>query len=168
MILKVRASARLNPPTIVADEPQSRHYKADPSAALEWSSPNYVRVRYPGQAPPTRECCLAVLGNGKVSRLYRNPVIGLRRVLSDEEQIRYFLVDELVITLNVFLIDIFHLLTARIACSSRPIPNGCRITVLTTPPVESKLPQFRYSLDMMGRSLFRIIRGLGYARRRAE
>jgi hypothetical protein len=111
---------------------------------------------------------LQSLGNGKVWRLYSDPVIGLRRVLSDEEQIRYFLVDELVITLNVFLIDIFHLLTARMACSSRPIPNGCRITVLTTPPVESKLPQFRYSLDMMGRSLFRIIRGLGYARRRAE
>ena len=111
---------------------------------------------------------LQSLGNGKVSRFYRDPVIGLRRVLSDEEQIRYFLVDELVITLNVFLIDIFHLLTAGIAYSSRPIPNGRRITVLTTPPVESKLPQFRYSLDMMGRSLFRIIRGLGYARRRAE
>jgi hypothetical protein len=124
MILKVSANARLTRLHLPADEPQSRPYKADPSAALERPSPKYVRVRYPGQVPQTHECAfLQSLGNGKFSRLYGDPVVGLRRVLSDEEQIRYFLLDEVVVTINVFLIDIFHLLTARIACSSRPIPK---------------------------------------------
>src|SRR5260370_41572074 len=133
MILKVGASARLNPPTIAG--------RRAPVSALRqihlrlWNSllqntfESDIQVKHLKRV----NALLQSLGNGKVSRLYSDPVIG-------EEQIRYFLVDELVVTLNVFLIDIFHLLTARIACLSRPIPNGCRITVLTTPPAESKLP----------------------------
>src|ERR1700730_18524887 len=49
---------------------------------------------------------LQSLGNGKVPGLYSDSVIGLRRVLGYEEQIDCFLVDELVVTLDVLFIDV--------------------------------------------------------------
>ena len=49
---------------------------------------------------------LQSLGDGKVARFDGDSVISLRRVLGHEKQVGYFLVDEIVVTLDVFFIYI--------------------------------------------------------------
>src|ERR1700737_87778 len=89
-----------------AAEPQSLHYKADRSAALNGFLQNALEADVQVKSFKRMNALLQSLGNGKVPRLYGDPVIGLRGVLGDEKQIRYFLVDEVVVAFNVFLIDI--------------------------------------------------------------
>lgn len=89
-----------------ADEPQSRHNKAIHLRLSNGLLQNTFEADIPVKRLESMNALLQSLGNAKVSRLYGDPVIGLCRVLSDEEQIRYFLVDQVVVTLDVFLVDI--------------------------------------------------------------
>src|SRR5690348_9061126 len=50
---------------------------------------------------------LKAFGDGKVARLYPEPVVAFSCYLGLEQQVNYFLIDKLVVALEIVLIDIY-------------------------------------------------------------
>jgi hypothetical protein len=78
MILKVRASARLKPPAIPGRRASVSSCRGDRSAALELPCPEWApQPDIKVELLEGVDTLLKPLGDGEVSRFYRDPVIAL-------------------------------------------------------------------------------------------
>jgi len=107
MILKVRARARLNPPAIARQASFGFFAVGEINLRL-WNClvQNALEPDIEVEFLEGVGALLKPLGDGKVARFYRDSVVALCGVMGYEQQVCYFVVDELVVTLDVLFVDV--------------------------------------------------------------